>query len=323
MKNMKDYVGAIFLIFIGSIFLLNTSGLLEWNIWFYILRFWPVFLILSGLRFILGNSLASIISISIVASLTFLLIGSCAYTGSTESDIPFLKGLTPICNNISTDISEEIEKSYEVRISDYKDLEGINYDLNLGVLEFSITDTSDEYMTLDAKFNSRYGEPKITEDLEDGVLDIMVEEGSNHVNFTNFKAPEYDINLGGDILSSLRIDNGVGSGTIDLSETIHQDIDISSGTGKINMTLGTKSIPETLTLDIGTGNITLNIPSDVGFELSYDLGVGSISIDNDNLASIGGNEESLKSSNFDDATKTFVIVANVGVGSLKINFITL
>ena len=41
-KEARDISSAIFLIFIGMIFLLNTTGIVGWEIWLYMFRFWPV-----------------------------------------------------------------------------------------------------------------------------------------------------------------------------------------------------------------------------------------------------------------------------------------
>jgi hypothetical protein len=47
--------GPLLLIFIGCIFLLNTLGMLEWSIWWQILRLWPVLLIAAGLELLIGR----------------------------------------------------------------------------------------------------------------------------------------------------------------------------------------------------------------------------------------------------------------------------
>ena len=65
-------VGAVILIGIGILFLLNNFGIVSWNVWEYIIRFWPVILILIGLQILLGKSYASrivivILTIAIVA----------------------------------------------------------------------------------------------------------------------------------------------------------------------------------------------------------------------------------------------------------------
>src|SRR4030067_2327852 len=53
-KNLK--IGPVILIFLGTIFLLNNFGILPWDIWTSIWKFWPVVLILIGVEFFLGQA---------------------------------------------------------------------------------------------------------------------------------------------------------------------------------------------------------------------------------------------------------------------------
>lgn len=59
MKEQKhkrvDLVGPVLLIVVGVILLLNVLGILEWSIWWTILRLWPIFLIALGLELLLGR----------------------------------------------------------------------------------------------------------------------------------------------------------------------------------------------------------------------------------------------------------------------------
>ena len=48
-------LGAVLLILIGVILLLNVLGMVEWNIWWSLLRLWPVLLIAAGLELLLGR----------------------------------------------------------------------------------------------------------------------------------------------------------------------------------------------------------------------------------------------------------------------------
>lgn len=60
--------GLVF-IFAGIMLLLNTTQVVPWAVWNYIWPFWPLFLILIGVRIILGKSLQAEIIASIIAFL--------------------------------------------------------------------------------------------------------------------------------------------------------------------------------------------------------------------------------------------------------------
>lgn len=71
-KHHTDVSGAIVLIFIGIIFLLNNFGLISWDIWGTLWKFWPIFPIIWGLQLVLGKSLLSNIIIAIVTAILLL-----------------------------------------------------------------------------------------------------------------------------------------------------------------------------------------------------------------------------------------------------------
>lgn len=320
MRNNKDYVGAIFLIFLGTIFLLNTTGVLNWNVWMYILNFWPVFLILGGLRLILGKSLASNVIISIIAVLVFAWIGVSAYMSNNNMGPKIFRNFPIIINNQVP--GEEMTQDFTVEQSKYQNAEEISYDFNLGISEFNITDGIEQYLYVDADYTTQYGEPKITETISDTDLEIkMREERVRGFSFLNFKTPKYDIALGTLLPTDITIDNGVGSGTVNLRNQNVRNLNVSTGTGEIEITLGLDSIPtETLDLDVGTGSITVNLPENVGYMITYSVGVGEINLGDREIGGIGQDGDEVKSDNYDEAERVLTINANVGVGQLDINF---
>jgi hypothetical protein len=56
-KNQErvNFLGPMLLIFAGCILLLNVLGIVDWGIWWSILRLWPIFLIAAGLELLLGR----------------------------------------------------------------------------------------------------------------------------------------------------------------------------------------------------------------------------------------------------------------------------
>ena len=50
--SKRNYSWAVFLVLVGILLLLNTTGVVGWGIWQYIARFWPVFIVLIGIKII-------------------------------------------------------------------------------------------------------------------------------------------------------------------------------------------------------------------------------------------------------------------------------
>jgi predicted membrane protein len=85
--------------------------------------------------------------------------------------------------------------------------------------------------------------------------------------------------------------------------------------------LGLDSIPtESLDLDVGTGRLTVNLPENVGYLITYSVGVGQINLGDREIGGIGQDGDEIKSDNYDEAERVVTINADVGVGQLDINF---
>ena len=72
---------ALFLLTVGIVLLLNNFGILSWNVWSILWRFWPIFLIIIALQMILGRSWISriiifIISLFMIGSVLFYSVAS-------------------------------------------------------------------------------------------------------------------------------------------------------------------------------------------------------------------------------------------------------
>lgn len=327
-SEKRDIVFAIFLIFIGIIFLFNTTGVVGWGIWEYIFRFWPVFLILGGIKLILGHSVVTEIVITTLAIILFLVAGISSYISYTSKFIPFLPTkiqdyLKENPDWLSPTVGNDINENTKISTSKYENITKRVLNVNVGASKFSLSDsdTDDEYIALNSVYTKGYIEPSLESEKEDEVLNIKFETVSpSGFRFWNRRSPEFNLVLGSkDLPTDISVILGAGKGVIDLDEVVLNEVTTKVGAGELIATFKENALPEKLSLDIGAGSVVLNIPKEVGYNLSYDLGVGEISQNNNSIASALGKNDEYVSSNYDEAEVKIEIVARVGVGSLKIN----
>lgn len=69
-----NVIGGTLLILVGILLFLNYSGVIPWYVWQIIWSFWPVFLILFGVRMILGHNRISRIVVGLLTTVVFALI---------------------------------------------------------------------------------------------------------------------------------------------------------------------------------------------------------------------------------------------------------
>ncbi len=328
-QNKRDVVFAIFLIFIGSIFLLNSTGVIGWGIWQHILRFWPIFLILAGIKLIFDKSTVAEIIIAIIAFILFACVAMFSYISYTAQSLPFIPRV------ISRHIKEnpewfsgvsgtEVEETERIEFEDYEDVQERVLDINVGASKFTLTDEveMEEYLVLESNYVPGYIEPSLRSRLVGDSLDITfrTETARRFFFWGGSFSPEFNLILGRvEVPTSLNIQLGAGKGIVNLENVNLSEIKTSVGAGKLDITLRENAIAEKITLELGAGKTTLNLPEDIGYELSYELGVGRISTNNESIADFIGEDTSFKSPNYDEATRTIQISAKVGVGSLEIN----
>ncbi|KXK26758.1 MAG: hypothetical protein TR69_WS6001000777 [candidate division WS6 bacterium OLB20] len=78
-EKLPDRIfGALWLISLGSVFFMNTTGMLPWSIWgavfMVFFRLWPLFLIGAGVSIIAGNSIPAKIVTGLLWYLVFVVI---------------------------------------------------------------------------------------------------------------------------------------------------------------------------------------------------------------------------------------------------------
>lgn len=82
----------ILLIFAGALLLLNTLGIVPWDIWNRLAYFWPLLIILGGLHIVLGHNIFSRI---IVGSISVIVLGLIVLIALKETSPALLANLPP------------------------------------------------------------------------------------------------------------------------------------------------------------------------------------------------------------------------------------
>lgn len=76
--------GGIIVIMVGVVLVLNNAGIVSWDVWDAMMRFWPVLLVVIGMKIIFGRNAAGRIVTGLVAIILcfFIFLVGLAHTGS-------------------------------------------------------------------------------------------------------------------------------------------------------------------------------------------------------------------------------------------------
>jgi hypothetical protein len=104
-RRYSSPLGAVLLILIGVSLLLNVLGVLDWSIWWSVLRLWPVLLIAAGLELLLGRTrwgalLATILVVCVIVAALWL-----TYTGAMPSGLETATIRQPLGDATSAEIT--------------------------------------------------------------------------------------------------------------------------------------------------------------------------------------------------------------------------
>ena len=324
-RHGSGAVWAMFLIFIGVIFLLNNLGVLPWTVWGVLWRFWPLLLVLWGVQLILGGSWFSGITIAIVSFILFLAVMLLALTSAVPTMHDYFSTHMSWFSRFSTTLTDYGEKTKQIRVEepDYAGTKERDVTVSIGAATFTLVDDSStsDFFKVDAIYSGRYGEPRVASSLKDGKLSINL---SNDTDFGFhmfwFGDRSYDFTLGKpEVPTILAMKMGAGTGTINLDELKEKKITLDLGAGKLTVTLGKNSIPaEGIKLEVGAGSVTVNLPEGVGFKATYDVGIGDLKVDGAAITSGFAADGTYTSENYAGAETKLEIEVSVGAGSVNI-----
>ena len=320
-QQNKDYTGAIFLVLLGTLFLLNTTNVVPWSIWLYLLRFWPILLILAGLKMVLPKTNVGNIIMTVVYTLFMLAAGVMSYYFAIEKKVPLISERISEVLSGQYAMNKETQTKEEYILSeDYTGVENRILDIFIGASELTLNDENQTYHLLSKTTYQYDGDlPEIEAKLDEKLLSMSFSnQDVRHLGIWRFVTPVYELTLGQNTLpTSLDITIGAGKAMVDLDNTILKSIFAEVGAGELDMTLGESSLPENINLEIGAGDMTIAVPENVGVNMVYNLGVGEINLDDEQIEGLGQNG-TYRTTNYDTAEKKLTIDAKVGVGALTI-----
>jgi hypothetical protein len=246
--------GPILLIFVGILFLLNNFGLVSWDIWFQLLRLWPILLVGAGLDLLIGRK--SMLGSLVVAVIIVALLGG---------------GLWLIASRPTTGaMVKEVSQSLEGAT-----LADVEIGFGVGTLRIEALPESGELVegTLDLSDGEKVDQDFYVKD--DTAHWTLKSEGSFSFGFSGdwHQDRTWDLKLNRDVPMELSVRTGVGVSTLDLKRFNLTDLDISHGVGKTTVVLPDQG---QLKADVsgGVGEVIIEIPEDMAARLRISTGLG-------------------------------------------------
>jgi hypothetical protein len=254
------------LLVVGGVLMLNTIGVLEWSIWWQLVRFWPVLLIAAGLDLLLARSaLGGLLAALLVGALlvgTVMVANGSLLPGSFRGE-----ALT------TTEISQPLGSAERANIS-----------IRPGVGHLRLAALPESANLVEGTVQRSKGE-ELEQDLSVSGSTATFTLHTERTNWGPFDGHamlerEWDLGLSPAPVIHLTADLGVGAHDLDLSGLSLGELAVDLGLGQTKVILPATG-GFTGKLDCGLGNTEIVVPEGLGLRVRMDTGLTARNVPSD------------------------------------------
>lgn len=288
--------GPILIIVLGLIFLLNNFGVLPWEIWQKIWKFWPILLILFGIEVLLGRN-SSFRVVTFLLALIFL--------------VPILLILNPLTGNpLATETL-----SFEKPLGNLTKTE-INLEIASNNLKVTGLDkNSDRVLVASVKYSKLLPKPELTEEKRFGEVKYTFKQPSTYLPFSDNLGNTVELKLSSLIQHNLYINSTTGVFNFDLENINLSQLEINSGASQISIKYNRNGTSKTF-IKTTAAKISLKIPKELEAQVKLDSKIQNIKVDDSRFKK---QNQNFLTAAFDAAVNKIQIEIVGSASSLEIN----
>ncbi|MFQ6071175.1 MAG: toast rack family protein [Methanosarcinales archaeon] len=294
MKKIGNLIGALILIGIGLIFLLNNFGYLSWDIWNYLWKLWPLILIAIGLSLLFKNSKLWFLSYLIPIIIAGMVI-------SFAFQYNFKEPESVLATSTLNQRLEDIAKA--------------EIEIDFGAGNLNIGAGSNNLFDGEFKYNNKKFLPNPVYKTKKGIAKLRLKAGSNLRTFHPIN--EWNLNFTGKIPIDLKVDYGAASAIIDMSDLKVDKLDIDGGATNTELIFGI--YPTKADINIGVSKLAIKIPKEVGAKIKLEDSINSVNMDD--LEKLDGKEGVYITKNYEDVKNKLDITIDSGVSDINVEVI--
>ena len=274
---------------------MNNFGILPWEIWLNLWKFWPVILILIGIEFFLGQAI-SLKTFLVVLALIFL--------------IPFLLALNPITKNpLATDkinFSQDLGSLTKAKI--IIDMPAANLNIK------AASPDSAKLIEGTISFSKAANKPVVSQETVFGQAIVTISQSlPSGIPFLSSLKNKADIFLTNQIPLEIQIKTAASTETLDLTTLRINYLEINSQASSLKVIFDGSNSSQAR-IKTSASNVELQIPKELEAKIRIDSKVKTVSID----SRFKEKDGQYQTEGFDKAFTRLDIEINSLAGSVKI-----
>ncbi|MGC8873991.1 MAG: LiaI-LiaF-like domain-containing protein [Chloroflexia bacterium] len=295
-RHAPSIVWPLLLIVVGTVLLLNTTGVLPWNVWSRLWAVWPAILVLVGLDLLLARSPYWV---RVAIGILFVLVLVAA--------IVWLVWLAP-----PPAAGQIVEKEWSQEGIDRAEVE---IRMGVGRLVLGPVEQRGHLAEIVAQTGG-WPAPETSLRTSGGTayLSIRAREGGWQWLRWNQDA-EWQVRLTRDVPLRVRVVAGVSRSDLDLSVLQVEEFSLEGGVGEVQLILPARVRDGVVRIQGGVGAVHVLVPEGVAIEARVRGGVGNLDIDTGRFPKIG---DAYRSSNYDRASYRLELEIEGGIGAVTV-----
>lgn len=300
----RNHAGAAlwgsFLLVLGTVLILQTTDVLPWTLWMELWRFWPVFLIVSGIAMLMRRTnfwLVTLVALLVFGGSVGIAIGQ--HGSAVEANV----------TQAVTAVSRSDEERLEVSI----DFAAVAADVG------SLAAASSELARIESSEVNGQSRLRLDTERTAGVTELRLRTADIYFStWEHFGADDWSrwqIDLARGIPLDLRLDLAAGGMELDLTE-----LDVERLTVDVSVSGLVIFLPEAagfteVVIDASLSSVEIRVPEGVAARITADAALGSVNVDTRRFPRKGGGYES---DNYEDAENRVDITVDVSLGRVTV-----
>ncbi len=283
------------IIALGVLLLLQTTGVVQWEAWSTIWRFWPVLIIVLGINIAFGNRMPWLAG-TLIALVLIAAVG------------------------IGIALPNEVLSGAESVAILEEPLDGVEtvdviIDLGAGTLSVGSLSANSANLVEGELRNFGGSEVRTSVTRSEDHAEIELSTGGFTFDFFGNGDRRWDVRLSPAPSISIDLYTAASDLTLDLTRLNASNVSISGGAADIEILAPRDAGHVNIEIDVGAANIDVVIPELVGARIDADLGLSGLSVDENRFPKAGG---VYVSTNFDSAVNKIYLEIDAGASSVEI-----
>ena len=284
-------MSALFLIALGVLLLLQTTGVLPWEVWSSIWRLWPVVIIAIGINIVVGRRAPWLAG----ALVTIILVGA----------VGLALWFVPVTENVVVNLAQE----------PLNGVEKVEAHIGFGAGTLSVNSLDANSPSLfEGEFRGRGAETSVERSGNAADLDISMGDFGLQF-FRNPTNAEWELSLSTTPSLRLNIDRGGSDMNLDLRNLKVNELDINIGASDTQIVMPESAGLVEADISAGAASVIITIPDGVAARIDADSAVGLLTVDGTRFPRKG---DVYESSDFQTAQNRIDLDIDSGASSVEV-----